>query len=152
LWLAQCIVYGRHSETAVSGKWNSVKELEEYLKEFKQHSLRNPIAEQVMTETLRVVKDIWTEYGNRATDYFSKFHTELDTESKQTKDERDRTRKKITENENTNLRIKALLAELALDRDVENVRPYSPMQQEILKIYEDGALSSEAEIEEDILK
>src|SRR5690606_10517344 len=114
LWLAQYIVYGRHSETAVSGKWNSVKDLEEYLKEFKQHSLRNPIVEQVITETLRVVKDIWTKYGNGAKDYFSEIHIELGREMKQTKDERDRTTKKITENENTNLRIKALLAELAL--------------------------------------
>jgi len=152
LWLAQYIVYGRHSEATISGKWNSVKDLEEYLNEFKQHSLRNPIVEQVITETLRVVKDIWTKYGNGAKDYFSEIHIELGREMKQTKDERDRTTRKITENENTNLRIKALLAELALDRDVENVRPYSPMQQEILKIYEDGALSSEAEIEEDILK
>ncbi len=152
LWLAQYIVYGRHSEAAVSGKWNSVKDLEEYLKEFKQHSLRNPIVEQVITETLRVVKDIWTKYGNGSKDYFSEIHIELGREMKNTADERKRLTNLGTENENTNLRIKALLAELALDRDVENVSPYSPMQQEILKIYEDGALSSEVEIEEDILK
>lgn len=152
LWLAQYIVYGRHSEATVSRKWNSVKDLEEYLRDFKQHSLRNPIVEQVITETLRVVKDIWTKYGNGAKDYFSEIHIELGREMKQTKDERDRTTRKITENENTNLRIKALLAELALDGSIENVRPYSPMQQEILKIYEDGALTSDVEIEEDILK
>src|SRR5690606_21605599 len=111
-----------------------------------------PIVEQVITETLRVVKDIWTKYGNGAKDYFSEIHIELGREMKNTADERKRLTSQVTENENTNLRIKALLAELALDRDVENVRPYSPMQQEILKIYEDGALSSEAEIEEDILK
>src|SRR5690606_23765105 len=145
LHIAQYLVYGRHSEAAVSGKWNSVKDLEEYLNEFKQHSLRNPIVEQVITETLRVVKDIWTKYGNGAKDYFSEIHIELGREMKNTADERKRLTSQVTENENTNLRIKALLAELALDRDVENVRPYSPMQQEILKIYEDGALSSEAE-------
>jgi CRISPR-associated endonuclease Csn1 len=152
LWLAQYIVYGRHSEAAVSGKWNSVKDLEDYLNEFKQHSLRNPIVEQVITETLRVVKDIWTKYGNGAKDYFSEIHIELGREMKNTADERKRLTNMVTENENTNLRIKALLAEMALDRNVENVRPYSPMQQEILKIYEDGVLSSESEIEEDILK
>ena len=36
-----------------------IADLEEFLKEFKQHSLRNPIVEQVITETLGVVKDIW---------------------------------------------------------------------------------------------
>lgn len=40
-------------------------DIERYLnKEFKQHSLRNPIVEQVITETLRIVKDIWQYYGN----------------------------------------------------------------------------------------
>ena len=45
------------------------------------------------------------------------------------------------ENENTNLRIKALLAELANQKDIEGVRPYSPSQQEILRIYEEGVLN-----------
>ncbi len=152
LWLAQYIVYGRHSEASMIGKWNSVDDLEEFLKEFKQHSLRNPIVEQVITETLRVVKDIWLKYGNGAKDFFNEIHIELGREMKQTKSERADATKRITENENTNLRIKALLAEMMYDHSVENVRPYSPMQQEILKIYEDGILKSDIEIEDDILK
>lgn len=152
LWLAQYIVYGRHSEASMIGKWNSADDLEEFLKEFKQHSLRNPIVEQVITETLRVVKDIWLKYGNGAKDFFNEIHIELGREMKQTKDERLDATKRITENENTNLRIKALLAEMMNDDEVENVRPYSPMQQEILKIYEDGVLNSGIEIEDDYLK
>jgi CRISPR-associated endonuclease Csn1 len=60
----------------------------------------------------------------------------------------------MTANENTNLRIKALLSEFMNDESIENVRPYSPSQQEILKIYEDGILKSynEKDIPEDILK
>ncbi|MGN7863589.1 type II CRISPR RNA-guided endonuclease Cas9 [Chryseobacterium sp. 22458] len=152
LWLAQYIVYGRHSEASMIGKWNSADDLEEFLKEFKQHSLRNPIVEQVITETLRVVKDIWVKYGNGAKDFFNEIHIELGREMKQTKDERADATKTITENENTNLRIKALLAEMMNDHTVENVRPYSPMQQEILKIYEEGILKSDIEIDDDILK
>src|SRR5690606_2334646 len=38
------------------------------------------------------------------------------------------------------------------DSSVENVRPHSPMQQEILKIYEEGVLDSAIEIDDDILK
>ncbi|WP_221630263.1 type II CRISPR RNA-guided endonuclease Cas9 [Chryseobacterium lactis] len=152
LWLAQYIVYGRHSEASMNDKWNSADDLEKFLNEFKQHSLRNPIVEQVITETLRVVKDIWLKYGNGAKDFFSEIHIELGREMKQTKDERANATKRITENENTNLRIKALLAEMMNDNSVENVRPYSPMQQEILKIYEDGILRSEIEIDDDILK
>jgi len=152
LWLAQYVVYDRHSEAAMLGKWNSADDLEEFLKDFKQHSLRNPIVEQVVTETLRVVKDIWQKYGNGAKDFFSEIHIELGREMKLPASERDRMTRQMTENENTNLRIKSLLAELQNDSSVENVRPYSPIQQEILKIYEDGVLNSDIDIEDDILK
>ncbi|MGE8555855.1 MAG: type II CRISPR RNA-guided endonuclease Cas9 [Chryseobacterium jejuense] len=152
LWLAQYVVYGRHSEASMAGKWNSVDDLEEYLKNFKQHSFRNPIVEQVITETLRVVKDIWQKYGNGAIDFFDEIHIELAREMKLPADERNKMSRKIIDNENTNLRIKALLAEMMNDADVENVRPYSPMQQEILKIYEDGILNSDISVDDDILK
>ena len=148
LWLAQYVFYGRQ----IAGKWNSVDDLSQFLEDFKQHSLRNPIVEQVITETLRVVKDIWKQYGQGVKDFFSEIHIELGREMKNTADERKRITNTVTENENTNLRIKALLAELALDVKVENVRPYSPMQQDILKIYEEGVLNAEENIDEDILK
>jgi CRISPR-associated endonuclease Csn1 len=154
LWLAQYIVYDRHSESAISGKWQSVSDLEKYLNDFKQHTLRNPIVEQVITETLRVVKDIWQHYGNGAKDFFSEIHVELGREMKNTAEERKRLTSIVSENENTNQRIKLLLAELAADSTIENVRPYSPMQQEILKIYEDGVLSlfTENELKNEMLE
>jgi len=156
LWLAQYIVYDRHSEANIAGKWNSIVDLENYLEKFKQHSLRNPIVEQVVSETLRVVKDIWSKYGNGAKDFFHEIHVELGREMKHTSDERKILSAQVTDNENTNLRIKALISELKDNSDgmlfVEDVRPYSPMQQEALKIYEDGALSSNENIPEDILK
>lgn len=152
LWLSQYIVYNRHSETSIVGKWESMADLDLFLNNFKQHSLRNPIVEQVITETLRVVKDIWKKYGNGKKDFFSEIHIELGREMKNTADERKRLTSKIIENENTNLRIKSLLAEMALDQNVENVRPHSPMQQEILKIYEEGVLEAQQNVDDDILK
>lgn len=151
-WLSKYVVYDRHSEASLAGKWNSVKDLETYLADFRQHSLRNPIVEQVITETLRVVKDIWLKFGNGAKDFFDEIHIELGREMKNNAEDRKKITEQVTSNENTNLRIKALLAELALDSKIENVRPYSPAQQEILKIYEDGVLNSTIEIEDDILK
>src|SRR5690606_21876452 len=108
--------------------------------------------EQVVTETLRVVKDIWSKYGNGAKDFFNEIHVELGREMKNTADERKRLTNIVTENENTNLRIKALLAELLNDKDIENVRPFSPMQHEVLKVYEDGVLGSNIDVPDDILK
>lgn len=152
LWLSQYIVYGRHSEAELIQKWNSADDLGIYLKEFKQHSLRNPIVEQVVTETLRVVRDVWKKYGNGEKDFFSEIHIELGREMKIPAEERKRMTSRITENENTNLRIKSFLTELLNSGQVENVRPYSPGQQDLLKIYEDGVLNSGIEIPEDIQK
>ena len=72
---------------------------------------------------------------------------------KSTSQERARRTSQILENEYTNLRIKALLSEFQYPEfEIENVRPHSPSQQEILRIYEDGVLSgiSEKEMPEDI--
>ncbi|MFN5795150.1 MAG: type II CRISPR RNA-guided endonuclease Cas9, partial [Bacteroidota bacterium] len=122
------------------------------LKEFKQHSLRNPIVEQVITETLRVVKDVWNYYGKGLDNYFDEIHIELGREMKNPADKRKQMTEKITDNENTNLRIKSLLVEFMNDSNILNVRPYSPSQQEILRIYEEGALSAAVELPDDILK
>jgi CRISPR-associated endonuclease Csn1 len=146
------LAYNRHSEESDTAKWETPFDIEKFLNEFKQHSLRNPIVEQVITETLRVVKDIWLSYGNGNPNFFNEIHIELGRSMKNPAEKRARMTKQNTENENTNLRIKALLAELLNDPSVENVRPYSPSQQEILKIYEDGVLNSGIAIDEDILK
>jgi len=141
LWLASYIVYDKHSEASDTKKWNTSRDITDYLNpklkgSFKQHSLRNPIVEQVLTETLRVVKDIWEEYGNGEESFFDEIHIELGREMKNDKKTRERITKQVTENENTNQRIKAVLSELL--NDGIDVRPYSPSQQEILKIYEEG--------------
>lgn len=152
LWLAQYIVYNRHSESGDIIKWNSVESLQEYLNNFKQHSLRNPIVEQVIVETLRVVKDIWEKYGEGKKDFFTEIHIELGREMKKTAEERSRLTNAVSENENTNLRIKSLLVEMLNDSKIKDVRPYSLTQQEKLRIYEEGVLCSGIEIADDIQK
>lgn len=153
VWLTSYIVYNRHSEDGDLLKWKTPSDIELYLKEvFKQHSLRNPIVEQVITETLRVVTDIWKYYGNSQEKFFDEIHIELGREMKNPADKRKKMTEQISQNENTNLRIKAMLMEFLNDAAIENVRPYSPSQQEILKIYEEGVLGATNEIPEDILK
>lgn len=148
VWLASYIVYNRHSEATDLRKWKTANDVEL----LRHHSLRNPIVEQVINETLQVVKDIWKHYGNNQQNFFNEIHVELGREMKNPADKRERLSKQIAENEATNLRIKALLQELLNDSEVENVRPYSPMQQEILKIYEEGALLSAEEVPDYITK
>ena len=138
LWLASYVVYDRHSEAKEITKWESPDDIDTYLKNFKQHSLRNPIVEQVVTETLRTVRDIWKQEGN-----IDEIHIELGREMKNPADERKKMTERIQQNENTNLRIKAMLMEfMDPDMGIENVRPYSPSQQDILRIYEEYALDN----------
>lgn len=148
VWLASYIVYDRHAETGEIKHWKTPQDIEHYLNtEFKQYSLRNPIVEQVLTEALRTVKDIWQQYGD-----FAEIHVELGREVKNSAEKRARMTRQIIANEDTNLRLKALLMELQNDPAIENVRPYSPSQLDILKIYEEGALISETELPDDIAK
>lgn len=138
LWLACYVVYNRHSEAKDISRWETPADIRHYLNSFKQHSMRNPIVEQVVTETLRTVHDIWEQCG-----HIDEIHIELGREMKNPADKRKQMTQQISENENANLRIKALLTEFANPEfGIENVRPYSPSQQEILRIYEDGVLSS----------
>ena len=137
IWLACYIVYDRHSEAKEIGKWKTPEDIDGYLKEFKQHSLRNPIVEQVVTETLRTVRDIWKQE-----EQIDEIHLELGREMKNPADKRKRMTENILQNENTNLRIKAMLMEFLNDPEIENVRPYSPSQQDILRIYEENALDN----------
>ena len=146
LWLVCYVVYDRHSEAKDIAKWESPDDLQNYLKSFKQHSLRNPIVEQVITETMRTVRDIWAQYGN-----IDEIHVELGREMKNPADKRKKMTQQISDNENANLRIKALLMEFANPEfEIENVRPYSPSQQDILRIYEEGVFDSVDSIPEDI--
>jgi len=148
IWLACYIVYNRHSEEGDIKKWHAAVDIEL----LEQHSLRNPIVEQVINETLQVVRDVWKTYGEGKENFFDEIHIELGRDMKNPADKRKQITTQNTENENTNLRIKAFLAELMNDKSIENVRPFSPSQQELMKIYEDGVLCSENNIPEDILK
>ncbi|MEY8591862.1 type II CRISPR RNA-guided endonuclease Cas9 [Butyricimonas hominis] len=145
-WLTCYIVYNRHSEMKDITRWKTPADIDDYLQSFKQHSLRNPIVEQVITETLRTVRDIWKQAGR-----IDEIHVELGREMKNPSGKRADITRQILENENTNLRVKMLLTEfINPEFEIENVRPYSPSQQDILRIYEDTVLNSTPELPEDI--
>lgn len=152
IWLACYIVYNRHSEASDTERWECPEDIDEYLRSFRQHSLNNPIVEQVIMETLRTVRDIWKKEG-----HIDEIHVELGREMKNPAQKRAQMSQRMAENENTNLRIKYLLQEFANpDMKIDGVRPHSPAQQELLHIYEEGVLNSiqdkEKEIEEIIGK
>lgn len=135
-------VYQRHSEVSEITRWRTPMDIDNYLTEFKQHSLRNPIVEQVVTETLRTVRDIWQHYGNGAENFFDEIHVEIGRDMKNSADKRKAINDRNKENAQTNLRIKELLRELQEEYSDQEIRPYSPSQQELLKLYEEGILQN----------
>ena len=150
LWAASYVIYNRHSEASETIKWQKPEDIDTYLQnDLKQHSLRNPIVEKIICETLRVIKDIWKNYGD-----IDEVHVEMGRELKKDAKSRKEDSQRMAENERTNLRIRALLQEFANpDYKIENVRPYSPSQIETLKIYENCVLSdSSIERPDDIQK
>lgn len=146
LWLASYVVYNRHAEAKDIVRWETPADIDRFLQNFRPNELRNPIVELVVRETLRVVRDIWTRYGG-----FDEIHVELGREMKMPAKQRQKLSKRMLENERTNLRIKMMLACFQNPEfGVDEVRPYSPYQQEILKIYEEYVLHDVKEIPDDI--
>ena len=134
LWQACYAIYGRHSEAKDTTRWTRPENIDAFLHDFKQHSLRNPIVEQCVLETLRTVRDVWKEVGR-----IDEIHVEMGRDMKSTAAQRKRMSETNGRNEATNLRIKLLLEEMK-EAHIEAVRPYSPMHQTLMRIYEEGAL------------
>lgn len=148
LWLSCYIVYNRHSESSNLERWQSPEDIDRYLENnFKQHSLRNPIVESILGEMMRLARDIWKTYGK-----INEVHVEMGRDLKANAGERKKRYENIARNERTNLRIKLLLQEfIDPEYHIDDVRPQSPSQQEILKIFEEGALNSGENVPDDIL-
>lgn len=116
---AASLIYGKHT----------AKQLEKYespiqIQIVKQHSLRNPVVEQIVNETLMLVKDIWTEFPDLKD---GKIRVELARELKSNIEER----KRITEQHDKSRKIN-------LDA-IEEIREhlgkhYNPSLAEIEKI------------------
>ena len=141
---ASYLVYNRHSEVSEIEIWRTPKCIDKYLENFKQHSLRNPIVEQVVTETLRVVRDIWNNVGNSQPNFFQEIHVELAREIKNSAEKRKKISEVNRENQRTNYRIRELLKELTNDKSIDgNISHFSPSHQEILKLYEEGVYENQ---------
>ncbi len=117
VWLACYVVYGNHSERHLINKFESHRDID-IMKLIPNNSLRNPIVEKVIRETLRIIKDVWERYGQP-----DEIHIELGRELKKNAEER----KKISESNNRNRdekeRIKKILYELKNSSFEEYIGP-----------------------------
>jgi len=139
---ASYVVYGFHSEgkdKKIYTTYHDVK-IDELVP---NHSLRNPTAEKIIRETLLVVRDIWKKYGK-----MDAIHVEMARELKLPNDKRRDYTNRRNENHLKNLRAKAMLLELSQDN--ADINPYSKGHQETFKIFEEGAVRNEKNIDKQI--
>ena len=159
LWVSSAcyLVYGRYSEVGDAQKWTQPYDIKKYLKdEFRHNSLNNPVVEKVVRETLMIVHDIWTTYGEKNgtyydengeevkkyKKYFDQINIEIGTSLKKNNKAKDIDKKKNEENRLANERACSLLKELKEEYRKEDIRENSPFQQEKVKILESGILDS----------
>lgn len=139
-------VYGRHSEADDTTRWELPEDMDKFLKSWRQHSLRNPVVERVLLEMLRVVRDVWRQVG-----HIDEIHVEMAREMRLNADERAKRSRANLENERTNLRVKALLtAFMNADFEFANLRPNSPYQQSLFRIFEEAALNGPEKVPDDV--
>ena len=141
--LACYVVYGIHSERKNDDKYTDYKDID-VMKLIPNNSLRNPIVEQIIRETLFVVKDLWQKFGQP-----DEIHIELGRELKKNEEER----KKLSETGSKNFcdkeRIKNLLIELINDGFPFETKPNpnSPIDVDKFRIYESSSGSNYFEYE-----
>lgn len=118
--MAAYAVYGVHAERQTECYTNP-----EQTVPMEPLNLRNPIVEQVVNETLRLVRDVWKTLGRPF-----EIHIELARELKKNRKEREAMTKAMGDNEQENKRISAILRELNLGN------PNSMSDIEKLKLWE----------------
>jgi CRISPR-associated endonuclease Csn1 len=128
------VVYGRHSERESDFKYKTWEEIDP-MKIIPTNSLRNPIVEQVVRETMQVVKEIWKQYGRP-----DEIHIEMGRDLKKNAKERKRTAEGQRDNYNEKQRVKKLLQEL------NEGNPNSPIDIEKFRMWK-GNGGWEADVE-----
>jgi len=137
VWMACYAVYGKHSERKSDEKFKSWEDLG-VNKMIPNNSLRNPIVEQIIRETLHVVKDVWKNYGQP-----DQIHIEMSRELKNPKEERERIANNQNKNKDEKERIRKLLGEL------KEGNPNSPIDVNKFRLWkQNGGINAEDKFNE----
>lgn len=159
LWVSSAcyIVYGRYSEVSDAKRWTQPDDITNYLQnDFEQNSFNNPVVEKVLRETLLVVRDIWTTYGDiegtyindnnkECTSYrkfFDQINIEIGTSLKNNSKKKEKESKRNQENRLANERAIAMLKELKSVYSHAGIEEKSVYQQERMRLLEAGAIES----------
>lgn len=114
---ATILVYGKHTAQSFTGQ--TIKTPNDIIL-IPQGELRNPLAEQMINETLKMVKDIWFANKEKPTE----IRIELARELKNSADERNKISKANDANRKINERVKQRLMELNKEASLGNIERY----------------------------
>lgn len=116
VWLACYVVYGIHSENEFIKCENSEDFNREIILKLKNNSLRNPVVEQVIRETLLVVRDLWKELElEKNGEKIDEIHIELARELKNNSEEKQKIAEAQKRNFEEKEKIKVILKNLLND-------------------------------------
>ncbi len=137
---ATILVYDKHTskEYGENDRKNSFQEV----KRLSPGELRNPLVEQLISETLMIVKDIWRKYGKP-----DEIRLELARELKNNAERRAKIYKANNENQKANEEVKNLLVELKQEITITNIEKYKlwlsqeNLDEEFVKQFKDPSKS-----------
>jgi CRISPR/Cas system Type II protein with McrA/HNH and RuvC-like nuclease domain len=138
---ATMLVYDKHTakEYGEHERINSYKEIER----LKPGELRNPLVEQLVSEALMIVKDVWKQYGRKP----DEIRLELARDLKNNAERRAKIYKSNRDNQKANDEVKNLLIEIRQEITLANIEKYKlwlsqeNLQEEYVKRYKDPSKS-----------
>ncbi len=114
---ASILAYGKHTAESFTGEnINTYKDI----KPIPSGELRNPLAEQLINEALKMVAEIWRQNGEKP----DEVRIELARELKNSADERNKIYKANEKNREINERVKKRLRELSRETSLGNIERY----------------------------
>jgi CRISPR/Cas system Type II protein with McrA/HNH and RuvC-like nuclease domain len=138
---ATMLVYNKHT----AKEYTANEQLKNYkeIKRLTPGELRNPLVEQLISEALIVVRDIWKQFGTKP----DEIHIELARELKNNAERRAKIAKQNRRNQKANDEVKSLLQELQQETTLANIEKYKlwltqeNLEEEYLKQYNDPSKS-----------
>lgn len=138
---ATILIYNRHTakEYGIGEQINNYTEI----KRLQPGELRNPLVEQLVSETLIMVREIWKQFGFKP----DEIRLELSRDLKNNAERREKIYSSNRENQKANEDVKNLLLELRQDMTVANIEKYKlwlsqeNLQEEYVKQYKDPSKS-----------
>jgi len=122
-YLAISLVYGKHTAETIKAQVKNYHDIK-----YKQRNLRNPIVEQLVNETMQVVKAIWKQYKINSEDL--EIRVELARDLKNSAQERDKIYKGQLKNQRINDSAKKRLQEEGIALTDENILKYRLYEQQ----------------------